>query len=1022
MKFSQRRALLFLTLALVTSVGVRAQGVNVTSTVSVVGASEPVASALAKGGVSYLGTEDTYPSYLHLLSQSDRAEVDRAKANIERYRKSNVTITVLDNSGIPLEGVEIAFNQTDHNFLFGFQDFEPFLFGSASMMKQAGFNLFVATPYWVNVECRQGVFKWDSALGPQRLEQIRSMGFKIKVHPVVYYASFNIPAFLKTATPTQLKSETLVFVSELLRNIPYANIYELSNEDNRENMRGGLSIEEYIHLLKQVSQMIRTVQKSTTITCNTAYTFGEEGGPVGYFLPDMSPLDWYKFLISERVDFDAIGVQFRPAYYAEWQVEHNRVPALTEVSQKFDQFAALGKRIHITEFQLPSKQTAELKRYGNSDWNETMQAAYVEGFYTLMFSKQATDSIVWWFIQSCLPVPDEEFEPRPFALGTSQMTAKASYYTLKSLITSRWSTRGLGLTDAHGNLRYRGFGGAYALSITHRGLTKKVDICVADGVSTSYRITFDRDEVSRENEAATAKLRRDAENILHELHLLCGWAKTVNEVKLADILDTTNVLTRLYNDAQYAQVIELGDLFLQNPFQMNVSGRRLDFNGFSPVVLDAEGDTSTGSPVGTDLVAMYAFADLHNLYVAIAVVGNRPYQAATFTVEIEAHGQKFHAAVANLKHESACWEMPWPGPQQGGIRFACAYAMGEIVEIRVPTWQLNSSNIRFTNLWIWQENAAGQKLFDSYDGSSIEIPSLKGFMAKGFDFSVSNSGGITATQGGSGSNTVTVTLVLGSTQSVFLSAFGLPYGASASFNPSSSNPTFTSQLTITTSSATRTGSCTITVIGIGGGLARTTSFALTIALTITRIVLDASPKPGYINKPVTVSGVMYGSWRCIRDAMVVGKPVEIKANWGFITILTTDYYGRFSVTTDCPPTGGTYNITATFYEDQDLAGNSTTIQYQVIAKIPTTLTIGYVGNREFAGYLRRQDTGTYLAYKPVKLTVTYLSGTIWQTTTYDLQTRQDGYYSLEFLFYWNRATIAFEGDETYASSSATITR
>jgi len=197
---------------------------------------------------------------------------------------------------------------------------------------------------------------------------------------------------------------------------------------------------------------------------------------------------------------------------------------------------------------------------------------------------------------------------------------------------------------------------------------------------------------------------------------------------------------------------------------------------------------------------------------------------------------------------------------------------------------------------------------------------------------------------------------------------------------------------------------------------------LTAERGTSRIVVDASPKPGYVNKPVNISGVLYGSWRCIRDGMVVGKPVEIRTGWGFNTILTTDYYGRFSVTTNCPPTGGTYNITATFYEDQDLYGSTASTSYEVIAKIPTTITISYVANRQLEGYLRRQDTGTYLAYKPVKLTVTYLSGTTWQTTTYDLQTRQDGYWSLEFLFYWRTATIAFEGDETYASSATTISR
>jgi len=289
-------------------------------------------------------------------------------------------------------------------------------------------------------------------------------------------------------------------------------------------------------------------------------------------------------------------------------------------------------------------------------------------------------------------------------------------------------------------------------------------------------------------------------------------------------------------------------------------------------------------------------------------------------------------------------------------------------------------------------------------------------------FSIGNSGGITAMQGGLGSNMITVTILSGPTQGVSLSASGFPSGCSATFNPSLGKPSFNSTCTITTSSATPVGSYIVIVTGTSGGLTRTTTFTLSVKLTVTRIVLDASPKPGYVNKPVNISGVLYGSWRCIRDGMVVGKPVEITTGWGFRTVATTDYYGKFSVTTNCPSTGGTYPITATFYEDQDLTGNSTTIQYEVIAKIPTTITISYVGNREFGGYLKRQDTGAYLANKPVRLTVTYLSGTTWRTDSFDLQTRQDGYWSLEFLFYWNRATVSFEGDETYAPSTTTITR
>jgi len=335
---------------------------------------------------------------------------------------------------------------------------------------------------------------------------------------------------------------------------------------------------------------------------------------------------------------------------------------------------------------------------------------------------------------------------------------------------------------------------------------------------------------------------------------------------------------------------------------------------------------------------------------------------------------------------------------------------------------LLSSSISIASYWRVSANSIGSE--GSYS------PYWPTGMTSGFDFSLSSSDGITVVPGGSGSNTIGVTLVSGNPVEVTLSAdigtTSIAFTVIASFNPLYGNPKFTSTCMITTSSSALPGSYPITVIGTGGGLTRTTSFMLTITSQEekgrTQIVLDASPKPNYANKPVTISGILYGSWRSIKDGMVVNKPVEVTTGWCSTTTLTTDDYGRFSVTTTCPTTGGTYTITATFYKDQELTGSSATITYEVIQKIETTITIGYVGNREFTGNLRRTDTGSYLAYKPVKLRVTYLLGGAWRTDTFNLQTRHDGCWNLEFLLYWDSATITFEGDETFAPSSATITR
>jgi len=98
-----------------------------------------------------------------------------------------------------------------------------------------------------------------------------------------------------------------------------------------------------------------------------------------------------------------------------------------------------------------------------------------------------------------------------------------------------------------------------------------------------------------------------------------------------------------------------------------------------------------------------------------------------------------------------------------------------------------------------------------------------------FDFSLSNSGGITVIQGDSGSNTITVNLLTGSPQPVTLSyVSGLPSGTSCSFNPLTDNPSFSSILTISSSSSTPAGSFNIVVKGSGAGVDKTTTFVLTV--------------------------------------------------------------------------------------------------------------------------------------------------------------------------------------------------
>jgi hypothetical protein len=114
------------------------------------------------------------------------------------------------------------------------------------------------------------------------------------------------------------------------------------------------------------------------------------------------------------------------------------------------------------------------------------------------------------------------------------------------------------------------------------------------------------------------------------------------------------------------------------------------------------------------------------------------------------------------------------------------------------------------------------------DGSANGVIVDPGGPGVAFDFSISNSGGVTVVAGGSGSSTITLTLTGGTAVPVSLSASGFPSGASGGFVVSSVTPTDASMLTVTTSPSTPVGAYTITVTGSGGGQTHTTTFTLQV--------------------------------------------------------------------------------------------------------------------------------------------------------------------------------------------------
>jgi hypothetical protein len=108
------------------------------------------------------------------------------------------------------------------------------------------------------------------------------------------------------------------------------------------------------------------------------------------------------------------------------------------------------------------------------------------------------------------------------------------------------------------------------------------------------------------------------------------------------------------------------------------------------------------------------------------------------------------------------------------------------------------------------------------------------------DFSIAASpSSLTVGQAGSGSTTINTAITTGGSQTVNLSASGVPSGTSVTFNPTSVASGGSSTMTANVGASTAPGSYTITVTGTGASATHTTTVGLTV--TTSDFSISASP-------------------------------------------------------------------------------------------------------------------------------------------------------------------------------------
>jgi subtilase family serine protease len=231
------------------------------------------------------------------------------------------------------------------------------------------------------------------------------------------------------------------------------------------------------------------------------------------------------------------------------------------------------------------------------------------------------------------------------------------------------------------------------------------------------------------------------------------------------------------------------------------------------------------------------------------------------------------------------------------------------------------------------------------------------------DFSVSvNPTNVTVAAGSNATATVSTAVTSGSSESVSLSASGLPSGVTASFSPSSVNSGSSSTLTFTATSSAATGNYSVTITGTGSTGSHTAT--LTLSVTTASVCTPA--------QKITNPGFESGSTGWSATAGVIGQngPYEPahSGTWdAWLDGYGTSHTDTVSHSITIPSGCSTYTLS--FWLHIDTAESTTTTAYDKLTVSLGTATLATYSNlNKASGYVQHSFSVSGFAGQTVTLT------------------------------------------------------
>jgi endo-1,4-beta-xylanase len=430
----------------------------------------------------------------YLKKWDDPAVQKRIDDGIEKNRKSDVELTIVDVEGKPVSGAEVKVAQESQEFLFGAN---IFVLGQLKEREQAYreaflrlFNAATAAFYWGAIEPEQGKLRyaeggediWRRPPPDRVVAFAKEHGLTLRGHPLLWFnPRYNPkwmpwdPAALKDLYRQRFQQIAERYAGDIL-------IWDTVNE-SQANMstRGGafpLSVPEEGNFQSYVpwafSEADKVFRKDNELHINELSQ--------AHWLTVNGENPYYQLcrqLIADGTRIDGIGFQFHffdrerlDAFLNEDRSDPDRLLNL------YEQFAGLGRPLHITEITIGSQ----------GEEGEALQERVVRDMYRLWFSVPKMAGITWWNLGDGMAdgkeglglggLTDEKIKPKP------------AYRALDQLINHDWKTNLQTRSDEDGKVKFRGFHGGYKVTVTAGGTTKEFEVKASGDGATKETLTM----------------------------------------------------------------------------------------------------------------------------------------------------------------------------------------------------------------------------------------------------------------------------------------------------------------------------------------------------------------------------------------------------------------------------------------------------------------------------------------------------------------------------------------------------